>query len=58
VRHEVGVDHALWGSDFPHEVSRWPHSREYLEQQFATVPEDETRKMLCENAVKFFNLDK
>jgi uncharacterized protein len=57
-RHDVGVDHALWGSDFPHEVSRWPHSREYLEQQFATVPEDETRKMLCENAVKFFNLDK
>ena len=57
-RHYVGVDHILWGSDFPHEVSHWPRSQEVLEQQFAGVPEDEKRKMLCDNAVEFFHLDR
>lgn len=57
VRHEVGVDHVLWGSDFPHEVSRWPHSIEHMQQQMAGVPEEETHKMLCGNTVKFFHLD-
>jgi len=58
VRHDVGVDHILWGGDFPHEVSRWPHSIEYMQQQMAGVPEDEERKMMCENAIKFFHLDR
>lgn len=58
VRHEVGVDHVLWGGDFPHEVSHWPHSIEHMQQQLAGVPEQEERKMMCENAVKFFHLDR
>jgi len=57
VRHEVGVDHVLWGSDFPHEVSRWPHSIEYMQQQLSGVPEEEAQKMLCGNMVGFFHLD-
>ncbi len=58
LRHEVGVDHVMWGSDFPHEVSRWPHSQKLLSEQLANVPADEKRKMMSENAVKFFHLDR
>ena len=58
LRHEVGVDHIMWGGDFPHEPSAWPHSMEYMQAQLADVPEDEQRKMMCENTVKFFHLDR
>ena len=58
LRHEVGVEHIMWGGDFPHEVSRWPHSVEHMAAQLADVPEDEQRKMMCENTVKFFHLDR
>jgi predicted TIM-barrel fold metal-dependent hydrolase len=58
LRDRVGVDHILWGSDFPHEVSRWPHSQEVMDEQLAGVPDGERRKMLCENAISFFHLDR
>ena len=58
LRHDVGVDHIMWGGDFPHEPSAWPHSMEYMQAQLADVPEDEQRKMMCVNTVKFFHLDR
>jgi len=56
LRHHVGVDHVMWGSDFPHEVTRWPESQKMLSEHMAGVPEDEKRKMLGENIKKFFHL--
>jgi len=38
-------------------VTRWPKSRELVEEQFAGVPENEKRAILAGNAVKFFRLD-
>ena len=52
-----GPNRLMWGSDFPHEVSRWPHSQKLLSEQLAEVPEDEKRKIVSENVVKFFHLD-
>jgi predicted TIM-barrel fold metal-dependent hydrolase len=46
----------MWSTDFPHIVTRWPKSRELVEEQFAGVPEDERGKILASNAVKFFHL--
>ncbi len=57
MRHEVGVDKLLWGSDFSHSASDWPHSRESIDKMFADVPDDERYKMLAGNAVDFFRLD-
>ena len=57
MRHEVGVDKLLWGSDFSHSASDWPHSRETLDMMFAGVPGDERHKMVAGNAVDFFHLD-
>jgi predicted TIM-barrel fold metal-dependent hydrolase len=56
LRDRIGVDHVLWGSDFPHEVSRWPHSQEVMDEQLAAVPAGEKRKMMAGNAIDFFHL--
>ena len=57
LRYNVGVDRVMWGSDFPHVRTNWPHSMDSINQQFAGVPEDERYKMLCGNAIKFFHLE-
>ena len=56
-RYEVGVDRMLWSTDFPHLVTRWPHSREYFEMQTEGVPEHEKHLLAAGNAVRFFGLD-
>ncbi len=56
-RYEVGVDRMLWSTDFPHLVTRWPHSREYFEMQTEGVPEDEKHLLAAGNAIRFFGLD-
>lgn len=57
VRHQVGVDRCMWGADFPHIESDWPHSDRIIKEMFADVPEDETYKMVAGNAIEFFHLD-
>ncbi len=57
VRNEVDVNKLMWGSDFPHAISDWPHSNRLLEEMFAGVPEGERHKMLVSNAVEYFHLD-
>jgi predicted TIM-barrel fold metal-dependent hydrolase len=57
VRNQVGIDNAMWGSDFPHSAGNWPHSSGILEEMFEGVPDQERRKLTCDNAVEFFHLD-
>jgi predicted TIM-barrel fold metal-dependent hydrolase len=57
LRHEVGVDRIMWSTDFPHIVTRWPNSLKTLDAQMNNVPENERRKMVADNAIKFFHLD-
>jgi hypothetical protein len=57
-RYKVGVDNILFGRDYPHPESTWPHTREWLSDLFWGVPDDEVRKMLGENAIPFFGLDR
>ncbi|HZD42033.1 MAG TPA: amidohydrolase family protein, partial [Terriglobales bacterium] len=56
-RHEIGVDILIWGSDFAHATGDWPRSQEVIDQTFAGVSEEERRKMLVANAMRFFQLD-
>lgn len=56
LRHVMGADHLIWGSDFPHQESDWPRSREILEANFAGVPDDETSAMSCGNISRFLHL--
>jgi predicted TIM-barrel fold metal-dependent hydrolase len=57
LRHEIGVDRIMWSTDFPHVVTRWPHSLKVLDSQMTAVPSDEKRKMAADNAINYFHLD-
>jgi predicted TIM-barrel fold metal-dependent hydrolase len=57
LRHYVGVDRMLWGSDFTHSQCDWPRSRDVIAEIFDGVPEDEKYRMLAGNAIDFFHLD-
>jgi predicted TIM-barrel fold metal-dependent hydrolase len=56
MRHKIGVDRLMWGSDFPHQESDWPDSLGVIERNFAGVPENEKYRMVCGNAIEFFKL--
>lgn len=57
LRHEIGVDHLMFGRDYPHAEGTWPNTFDWLRTAFADVPEHEARQILGENAVRCYNLD-
>jgi predicted TIM-barrel fold metal-dependent hydrolase len=57
LRATVGVDHIMWGSDFPHLEGCWPYSHDHLRLAFADVPEQEVRMMLGQNAARVYGFD-
>jgi predicted TIM-barrel fold metal-dependent hydrolase len=57
LRHDIGVQNLVWGTDFPHQQGDWPNSPKVIAELFDDVPEDEKYAMLAGNAVKFFHLD-
>jgi predicted TIM-barrel fold metal-dependent hydrolase len=57
LRHDVGVDRIMWGSDFPHLEGCWPYSRQHLRMAFAGVPEHEVRAMVGANAARVYGFD-
>ncbi len=57
LRHEIGVDSIVWGSDFPHVVTHWPHSRRMLDREMDGMPDEERRKIEAENILRFLGLN-
>ena len=56
-RYDLGVDHILWGSDYPHNEGTTPQSREALRWTFAHISDEECRKMLAGNAAALYGFD-
>lgn len=56
VRHQIGVENMCWSTDFPHHGNDWPYSRRTIETLFVNVPEDERKKITCDNAKRFWSL--
>jgi uncharacterized protein len=56
-RYYIGLDMMTWGTDFPHSVGTFPHSREILEDLFEGVPPNERRQILVGNVCRFYDLD-
>jgi len=52
-----GEDNYMWASDFPHTDSTWPNSLKVIQQDFQGVPEEVTRKIVCDNAAKLYNIE-
>jgi predicted TIM-barrel fold metal-dependent hydrolase len=57
MRHQVGVDRIMWGSDFPHREGCWPFSRQHLRLAFAGVEPDEVAAMVGGNAAGVYGFD-
>jgi len=56
-RHQIGVDHFLWGSDYPHYEASWPYTRELLRRSFAGADPDELQRVLAGNAAEVYGFD-
>jgi predicted TIM-barrel fold metal-dependent hydrolase len=57
MRHSIGVDRLMWGSDFPHFEGTHPYTREALRWTFAGIDPDEAQKILGGNAADLYGFD-
>ncbi|WP_116368144.1 amidohydrolase family protein [Parahaliea mediterranea] len=58
LRSVIGLDKLMWGSDFPHPEGTWPNTADYFKETFSGLPEDDGRKILGDNAVDWYGLDR
>jgi predicted TIM-barrel fold metal-dependent hydrolase len=56
LRDRIGPRNILWSTDYPHPVTSWPHSREVVAKQFASVNETDRELILSGNAIRVWNL--
>jgi len=57
LRHQVGLDRIMWGADYPHKEASTPYSELALRAAFASVPVDETAKLVGGNAADLYGFD-
>jgi hypothetical protein len=57
MRHEIGIDHLMWGADYPHIEGAAPIHRQVLRHVFGGLPEGELRRILGGNAVDLWGFD-
>jgi predicted TIM-barrel fold metal-dependent hydrolase len=54
----LGYKKLMWGSDYPHMESFWPHTRDKLHQLVKGIPEDQVKAIICDNALEAYSLDR
>jgi len=57
LRHTIGLDRVMWGSDYPHKEASFPFSREALRLSFADVEPAEVQAMVGLNAARVYGFD-
>jgi hypothetical protein len=57
LRHTVGADRVMWGTDYPHVEGTQPFTREVLRATFHDVPEAEVRALIGGNAAALYDFD-
>jgi len=59
LRSEIGIDNLMFGVDYPHHESTYPHTREWLRATIgeAGLSEDDTHKILGLNAARLYGFD-
>lgn len=53
----IGADNVMWSSDYPHQASTWPNSREVIERDFAGIDEAAKIKVCRDNAALLYGFD-
>ena len=56
-RNQLGADRIMWGSDYPHDESTFPHTREGLRRAFAGASRSDLERMLAGNAAEVYGFD-
>ncbi len=51
------TDNLIWGSDFPHSVTSFPRSQEWISANLGGVDADLRRRLVAGNAARYFGLD-
>jgi predicted TIM-barrel fold metal-dependent hydrolase len=54
---ELGIDHVMWGADYPHSEGSYPYTTEALRVAFAEFAEPEVRSMVESTAASFYGFD-
>jgi len=57
IRHAVGIDKIMWGSDYPHKEGSMPFTLEALRASFAGIDHGEVQTMLADNAAAVYGFD-
>jgi predicted TIM-barrel fold metal-dependent hydrolase len=53
----VGVDNVTFETDYPHQDSTWPHSREAAAMQFGHLDQELVNKIARNNGISLLGLD-
>lgn len=56
-RYDIGIDRILWGSDYPHNESTFPHTTAGLQLAFHGLARAEVAAMVGGNAAKLYGFD-
>jgi predicted TIM-barrel fold metal-dependent hydrolase len=57
LRDHLPVERLMWGSDFPHSVTSYPRTREWIERIFEGAPAALRRQILVDTPCAYFGLD-
>lgn len=57
LRHEIGLEVIMWGSDYPHPEGTWPRTRDMMVEVLGGLPEADIEAILGGNAVDFYGFD-
>lgn len=57
LRHKVGIDRVMWGTDYPHKEASTPYTLEALRVAYADVEPDEVAKVVGLNAAEVYGFD-
>ncbi len=56
LRHDIGIDRMMWGSDFPHPPCPYPNTTQNIEKILVDLTPEERRKVLSENVIKLYDI--
>ena len=57
MRHAIGVDRMMFGSDYPHVEGTWPRTFDWVRATLGGIPEHEQRRILGLNAAGLYGFD-
>jgi len=55
-RNESGGRNIMWSSDYPHSETSFPKSRDYIRRDFAGIPVEEVKEVICNRAKRLYSV--